>query len=194
MVETIYTRSITTDFGGNRVINLHPEIVAETGITTTLLRVDTLGDAVYIVFDSALSGGEETLLNTVISNHDNNIQVAYKSVITVSPKNTIFSNTTYSREYLFVYKGSDKIGTISKIEVIGYMDNGVTSYSIKIGDKTNNTVIAENTFTNTTEGIVSCTPISNIPTGQSIIEIFIKKTGGIANQKAYVESINLYIS
>jgi hypothetical protein len=67
MTET-YSKSV--DFNNQlNISQLQSEIIAETSITTTLLRIDILGDAVYIVFNSTINGAEKTLLNTLVNNH-----------------------------------------------------------------------------------------------------------------------------
>nr|QBK87335.1 MAG: uncharacterized protein LCMAC201_02450 [Marseillevirus LCMAC201] len=67
MTET-YGKS--ADFGGQLAPGqLHPEIVADPGITTTLLRVDVNSDVVDIVFQSTISGSEKTALDAVVSAH-----------------------------------------------------------------------------------------------------------------------------
>jgi hypothetical protein len=72
MSEFTYTKSITSDFGGNlNIDNLQNEIIAQ-GLTPILVRIDRLGDSIDVVFDSELSAGEQTILNnTVIPNHNN---------------------------------------------------------------------------------------------------------------------------
>lgn len=193
MVETTYTKSKATDFGGNlKTGKFHKEIVAEGGIAPTLLRVDTVDDVVDIVFDAALSGGEQTTLTTLIGNHDHTVPVTYNNVSKISLKNETISTSTYKRFGTFIYPGSNHTGTIAKICGIGHMDIGVTSYSIKVDDKTNGTTIAVNTFTDTTEGFINLGTVSNIPTEEAMIEICVKKTGGTGNKKAYLDSITFY--
>ncbi len=64
------TYSKSGDFGGALAAGqFHTEIENEAGITTTLLRVDVTADVVDIVFQSTLSGGEKTTLDTLVSNH-----------------------------------------------------------------------------------------------------------------------------
>jgi len=195
MSEYTYTKSIATDFGGNfRSDNLVSEINAQS-FTPNLLRVDRTGDVVNMVFDASLSGGEETILNnTVIPNHSAVVPVFYKGTINNVLRNNQINSSTYKRVSSFIYEGSNTIYTISKILSVGYMDSGVTSYSILIEDITHNNVISENTFTNTTEQILALTPINNIPTTQSKIEISVKKIGGNNSKYANVESVTFYLA
>ena len=62
-MSTTYTYSKTTDFGGDLdTSQFHSEIVAS-AITTVITGVNTSDDVIDIVFPSALSGGDLTLLN-----------------------------------------------------------------------------------------------------------------------------------
>ena len=187
------TYSLASDFGGNlNSRQLHDEIDANNNIVPNIIGVVITGDVVDIIFDSGLNAGEQTTLNGLISAHTPVTIVTYDNTIKLTPKNSNISNTSYSRVDTFVYEGSDTIGTIKKISGIGYMDSGVTNFSIKLYDKTNGLIIAESSFTDTTESILSITPINNVPTGQALIEILVKKTGGNGNQKAYCETVTIY--
>lgn len=65
------TYSLTSDFPSQ--IMSEPLLISEiedSSITTQLQGVNQQGDTVTIKFASALSGGESTTLDTVVSNHD----------------------------------------------------------------------------------------------------------------------------
>ena len=194
MSEYIYTKSITSDFSDNfNSDNLKGEIDTQ-GFTPNLLRVDRLGDTITMIFDAELSAGEQTTLNdTLVPGHSSNVPIVYTNTINNVLRNNEIKDTTYKRACTFIYEGSDFINPIIKIVGIGHMDSGVTSYSIVVEDHTNNIILAENTFTNTVEELIELTPISNIPTEKSKIEVSVKKTGGSKNKKAYVESITFYL-
>lgn len=65
-----YVKSVSADFGGFINQNkLYNEIEADFSITPNLLDVDRIDDTIYIVFDSALSGPEQTQLDFIISSH-----------------------------------------------------------------------------------------------------------------------------
>lgn len=186
-------KSIATHFGGSiNSSNLLAEIDAG-GLGPTLLRVDTIGDVVDIVFDAALTAGEQTTLDSLIASHNSAITVKYTSTIQLTPKNSSIVNSVFTRCCVFIYEGSDKVGTIDKIFVFGYKDSLVTNFSVKVIDKTNNVDIAVNTFTNITESSLEMTPLANIPKSQAIIEVSVKKTGGSVNQNAYIDSVMFYL-
>lgn len=71
MSETIYAYSIASDTENAKVDS--PKLVTEitnSSITISLTRIDTSGDDLSIIFDSAISGGEETTLDGLVAAHD----------------------------------------------------------------------------------------------------------------------------
>lgn len=189
-----YTYSLVSDFGGSlNSKQLHNEIVADVGITPTLTGINTEDDVVDVIFVSALSAGEQTTLNNLASAHTAVTEVSYSSKIKFNLNSREISNTSYTRLDTLIYEGTNNTSEIKKMLAIGYMDSGVTNFSIKINDKTNGTVLAENTFTDATESILELTPISNLPAERSILELQVKKTGGAGNKKVHVDSVILYL-
>ena len=67
---TTYNYSVITNFSGSININqLQLEIENDGTIVTNLSHINRADDSVDIVFDAALSTGEETALNNLVSNH-----------------------------------------------------------------------------------------------------------------------------
>ncbi len=66
---TSYVKSLSTDFSGSlREGQLDQEIFADSGIPPAMcIEVD--GDVVTIMFSSALSGAEQTVLDDIIAAH-----------------------------------------------------------------------------------------------------------------------------
>jgi hypothetical protein len=65
-----YTYSLSTDFpNGLDTSQLSQEIIANSNITPVLLNVQVEDDVVNIIFQSSLSSGEITELNTIVANH-----------------------------------------------------------------------------------------------------------------------------
>ena len=68
-----YNYSLSSDFGGNiNIGDLKNEIEAEGGITPVLSGITRNDDDIDIIFESALSGGEQTTLNGLVSTHGGN--------------------------------------------------------------------------------------------------------------------------
>jgi hypothetical protein len=194
MVQTTYTKSLTTDFGGNiNESQLHREIASAIP-GTTLVGVNRTGDVIDLIFADALSGGNQTILNTTISNHVPMTGTRKSRFFTYTPKTTKTNNTIYQRlGGPFKYNGSIEMGPINQVEVISKMDTGATSYSVRLYDATNETIIAETTGkTNLTESIVDLGTISNVPEDEAILEIHIKLVGGTTSTYAYIEDVVIY--
>lgn len=189
-----YTYSLVNDFGGNlNSSQLHQEIADSISISQNILRVDTIGDVVKIVFEDALSAGEQTILSSLVSTHVAIVEDEYSKLIKLVPRDKKINNTSYSREDTFVYDGTNNIEEIKKITLVSNMDVGVSNYSVKIFDTTNVLPIIEETFTNTVESIIDITNITNLPTEKAIFELLVKKEGGNVTKYAHIDSITIYI-
>ena len=182
------------DFGGSiNIEQLDLEIREDPNITTTLRGITLTGDEVTIDFESNLTPQEESQLNILILNHTPTTKVLYDNIVKANIDSYVIQTNRFRRMDAIPFEGSDEIGNIEKISALAFMDLGVSEFSIQIYDKTNQKIIAENTFTNTVEEIVDLIPISNIPKDRAIIEIKAKKSGGTGNKNAYLNSLVFYI-
>jgi len=77
-----------------------------------------------------------------------------------------------------------------KIEVISFMDTAATSYDIKILDVDNQNIIANANFTNTSEAMMDLGTLTNVPDGNTQLDILVRKNGGGISDYAYVTSIS----
>jgi len=191
---TTYTYSLSVDFGGNiKEGQLHGEIVAAI-VDTEFVGVNRSEDVVDLVFVDVLSGGDETILDTVVANHVPVIGPSKYIYYTYTPKTTKTNSTVYQRiGGPFRYGGANFMGTINQIEVISHMDTGMTSYSVRLYDSTNEAIIAEATgLTNLLEGIVDLGTISDVPDEEAIFEIHAKRVGGTSNTYAVVDEVIVY--
>ena len=65
-----YEYSLSVNFpSGLRSDQLQKTIENTVTITVAIIRIDTLGDAVFIIFVSALSGAEKTILDGLVAAH-----------------------------------------------------------------------------------------------------------------------------
>lgn len=189
-----YTYSLSSDFGGNlKSRQLHDEIVAEGSISPILSGILTNDDVVDIVFNSSLSAGEQTTLNGLVSAHSPVNYANYTAILKFGVRKTAINSGNYYRQGTLIYEGTNSVGTIKKILAIGKRHSGATGISIKISDKTNGNIIAENTFTETKESILELTPINNLPTDRAILELYTKRIGGSNSKKGYLDSVTVYI-
>ena len=193
-MSTTYTRSLSTDFGGSiKLKQFHEEVVANGGIAPNITGVTMTGDVIEIIFDAALSAGEETTLNGLINVHTADTSKPKENFYTETAQRPETQTSSYSRVIRFNYPGSDNAGLIDYVEVISSMDSNVTSYNIRLYDKTNDMVMAELTgLTNTADVANDLGTITNIPTSKAILEIHVKKNGGRGNSKVYVDNATIY--
>src|SRR6056297_1917109 len=69
MSEITYTYSRSVDFGGEVASGQFATEVENSSIGINFLRVDTLGDDVYVIFSITLTGPEETTLDGLVAAH-----------------------------------------------------------------------------------------------------------------------------
>ena len=191
-MSTKYTYSYSVDFNNSVYeTQLLGDIDSDAGITPTILRVDRDDDDINIYFDSALSTGEKTVLDALISNYTYTPKVRFSGNLTLHPNNHTFKNDDYSVEDRIIYEGPEFTGDIYKIVDIGNMESKNDGYSSKIYDKTNNKIIAEKSFTNTDLEIITILNITNIPLNESILELHVKSEK--KNNKAFINSVMIYL-
>jgi len=191
---TTYIKSKTSHFGGMiNLANLHSEIVEEPGIAQSLIGVSMMDDDVEIIFNTQLSAGEQTTLNTVISSHDYTAIPRKRNFFTILPRKEFTKTSIYETMTAFKYDGTNAMGAINYIEIIGRKDSSITSYSVRITSHTSGLVIAEKTGITTSEcSVIDLGPISNIPAKPEIFELQMKRTGGKGKGKVYVDSVIVY--
>jgi len=186
---TTYNKSLSADFGGNlNQRQFHEEIESEAGITVTLQGITKTGDDIEIIFDSALSAGEQTTLNTLISNHSPSTQAGSQISNISIPEHLVESNS-YMTITSFNYPGTNFWKNTTNIKVISFMEEGGTDYDVKIYDITNHKKIAEKTFSNTDEDICDLGTLNNLPSNEAIFEVCSRTSGDTI---AHVKNVNIY--
>ena len=193
-MSTTYTKSLASDFSGSLTIEqLHHEIEDDDTITESITGVTVHGDVVDIEFNAALSGGESTQLDSLISGHTPAAAaVMYSKIHTAYTRKDQYKDTGYRDISAYAYPGQRQIGPIQQIICVAYKDASTTNYSIRVYDHTHNKIVAENTFTNTEKDSVELTPINNIPKNKAMLTVQVKKTGG-GNSYMYIENIQFRI-
>lgn len=184
----VVSYTISGDFtNGINLDQLTNEIEDDPGIDTAVLQyINIDNDDVDLVFDIALTGSEDTALDTLISNH---VSLIIDQYISVGMNPCITDSTDYVSIYSYIYEGSDIMGVIQNFRFIAKMDSGLTNYNIKLTDITNIQTIFEETYTNLTDRIITITNISNIPKTIAIFELNIKVTGGTGIEKAQIKAL-----
>lgn len=131
--------SIITDFLLTSEVDpfqLKTEIEADSGITTSITRIDVNGDIVDIIFVSAISGGEKTNLDTLIANYLNIIPPVFDTT-------QAFIQNNISENKLFSGTASLKTGLTFSVTSCSYIING-TNYNSLPGEITLNTADGSN--------------------------------------------------
>lgn len=191
-MSTTYTKSISGDLGGSvRTDQLHDEI-DESIISVELEGITTNGDVVDIVFVSALSGVEQTTLDTILSNHAPDFSKPRKNFFIITPKQKL-KGKSYVLAASFNYPGSSEIGTIDYIDMVAYNDKQVTSFDARVVDTSSGltiaerTVMASNVYQKFDLGV-----ISDVPEFSSLLELHIRKNGGKNRNAVALESLTVY--
>ena len=108
-----HTYSLSVDFSNNiQIFILQEEIVAESGILSSVDAINIDGDDVDIIFDGVLGGPEITLLDAVVAAHDGASEPPTLEIIqegTQGTTTTIKSSQTVDRTLIY----PDKDGTLA---------------------------------------------------------------------------------
>ena len=186
--------SYTKDIADFDISQLSYEIEQNSTIITELDYVNFMQPNLDIYFDVSLSAEEEAELNTIVANSpDSNLPMPTGDTVEKNLiVNGIARSTSYQTISRFIYMGKNNVGEIKEIKIVSYMDEGITSYNVRIVDKNNQSnIIAEITgLSNTEDDIVDMGSINNIPSSESRFEIQVKKMGGVAKDSIYVDSIS----
>jgi hypothetical protein len=186
----VYSYTVSVDFGGSipKITQLHSEISADVGITSTLVGINSTGDTIDIIFESALSGGEQTTLDALVANHSADNTPYMDNNFSFEPKKSYTNHTSYTRLGQCVFPGA----TACDVRIISYMDKDVTSYSVKIINKNTGDVIVELTgITNEDEDTIYLGAGSNVPSSKAIFEVHAKKDGGKKEKYIYLELVEI---
>ena len=188
-----YTYSKTNDTSDGSVIlkKIHDEINLQiSGVT----HINLSGDDIDIHSSSDLSGGDQTTLTTIVSNHVGtitNLEKTPKMIQQIDINKSSKTKNVYVSMSKIIYYGNESIGEIQTIEVVAYMESDATSFDIKIVDKKNSSnVIAEKTgLTNTSDEIIDMGQITNLPDKKTRFEVQIRKNGSNKSAKIYLDTI-----
>lgn len=178
----IYQYSILNDVTAQSVdlLTLNNSIIS-TFTTNTLIGTTVDGDVLYIGLEQPLSDDDKIVLDGIVQDHDPVPPVVKSTRIALYPLVSKTSNTYYTSIGSIIYTGSSHTGMICAIDSLSKVDQGSATYTIQIINRTDNSIIAEETFDNTTLQICNFSTLNkaNIPTELSVIEAMCKvnKTG-----------------
>lgn len=127
--------------------------------------------------------------------------VNLKSVTLISRKmlwntyslNFATTEASYSRATTMLFPGHRSVGPLVDIKVTCYTSSSFT-YTIRIFDKTNNNVICQNSYNNTTPETKTMTNIINIPEYEAELILQAKIDGDEDADAVYISSLNLFVA
>jgi len=165
------------------------EIQADVNITTTILSVRSDEINVYIIFETEIIQSEKDALDIIVSNHVPTIET--NKILRIIPRVWSVKNSTYRRIASFYFPGSN----YATANVVSRMVPGITSYDIRIIDRTRGEVLLTKNLNNTEESRQELGPLSNLSTEPTIFQILVKKNGGNYDNRVLIENINIeYVS
>jgi hypothetical protein len=184
---------MSTDFpGGLYSYQLRLEI-EHSSITTAVAYILTNDDTVSIVFTDELSTDELAALNTLIADH---VPLQNKEVmLDYYPAVISTSSTDFMKLGRFQHAGLINVGAINGIDLVSNMDEGATSFTVRIICRDDNRIVCEKTFTNTTAAIntFSADDIVYQPLKPSLFEVLCKVSNSSSSKKyAYIEEIKVW--
>ena len=133
------------------------------------------------------SGNTEWINNISNSNSSLPLSFRYNPATTTSSPYQVVSS--------FVYRGTNTDNTVTDILAVASTSNSAATGQVRVFDLTNSLVIAESAAfgpTNTTKIIVDLGTISNLPTGQAIFEVQLRRLPGGGGGQSELRSIQLY--
>lgn len=121
--------------------------------------------------------------------------VQTRSPITVAfsgDSSPYFSTTSgsYIQVGVFYFPGTSAVGTPSSAKAVGFKSANPTTWDVLLYDLTNSLQIAEKTGnTATASEIVDFGTLSNLPSSAAMIEVQLKRTGGVGFE-VYLQSVS----
>lgn len=187
----IYTYSLSVDFPDGLMTNQFHKILADTNsISVNFLGLNVYDDVVEIIYESALSGGEETTLNSIISAYVPSDGPEKHKSYHVFPTVTSLVSLNWTSVGLFKYGGSLKEGLINYVDVIARTGSSITTYDARIVNTNNGQTLCTVTgLNNTTYQLNDMGNISNIPEEEAIMDIQMRRNG---LSTIYIQALVVY--
>lgn len=194
MVEFIKTLEV--DFVKSYNISQFEQEIRNSGMVSQYYGISSVDNVVTLYFSIPLNSSDETILNTLFTDHvpvyDNS--PPKNKYVSVYPSNLKKQKkTAYTVVTNFNYKGSNSVGTINYIEVISYMDSTVTNYKIRVIDRNTGNILVEKTgLNNITPQLFDLGTITNVPSVNSMLEIHVYKNSTKDTDFVYIDEILIY--
>lgn len=186
------TYSKTNDFNGQLDEGqLHEEILAEANITTTLVGVSTSGDVVSIIFQSTISSGERTALNTLVQNHTPADPYEPRAFIKLNAPDLADAYTNTDVYYVMMsgMLPSFAKAKVCSIYITSKATGSPTSYDVRVYDVASGETLASVNLTNSDKEINTMTIHINPSMSENIIEVQAKRNGGTDESCVWVYDV-----
>jgi len=163
--------------------------IQDSSITAVIGGIIPLDNGtIDIVFETTLSGAEETTLDALIISHVKPAEIQGHHV-TITFEGSQIASGAFTKAIAFIYEGTDEVGVPYEGKLLGYVDTDTTG-EVRLYDKTNGVVVGSKTFSNSSEDAIDLTLVGGSwPTGPAIIEVQAKRVSGTGNKKVYLNSM-----
>jgi hypothetical protein len=108
------------------------------------------------------------------------------------PIYTSTNNTTFTRAVKFQYSPS-RSGIIRGVKCNIYKTGNMTTFSIMIYDSVSRLELLNTTLSETGEYVTTdLGSLSNVPIADTLLEVYLKRTGGTSTSKIFIEDMIFY--
>ena len=194
-----YEYSILGNVTAQQVVTsrLDNDIKESLSLSSAIFRgIVTKDDALYVLFDKAIETSEKTELDTIIQDHTPAALPTKTRHLPFYPHTRDVEDTFFVSTGCLLYPGDTALTTITAIDMFSMMSPGATSYDIQIINRSNNSLIAEQNYTNTNLSLNSFDTINtaNIPSSQTGIEVMVKiNKNGNAKKIAHIDQVVFWL-
>lgn len=186
MAQTEYTYTKPTN-----VSKLKAEIEASS-IATPLHSVVVFdADDLRVVFDDALSVGDEATLTALVTAHDNSPTPTITTVTPIPlPTTKSVKTGSYVRITAFIFEGTSVENAPHCVRVLCSVDVGAVG-EVRVYDRTNGVVIGQQTFSNIDEELIDVSGLTGWSVDSSVIEFQVRRSVGAGNNEVNIIALSV---
>lgn len=151
-------------------------IVADGNGKVTIIEPPQNNNEVFVFDATEPRGGKFINIKNLLPNNYFKSSATSENSTNTSTYITIMSLTVLG----------ESVNQIKNIKVLSYLTGSTVSYDVRIFDSTNSLTIAEKNFSNSTSTINDMGTLLNLPLGEAILEVQVKKNGGNNNSYAFL--------
>lgn len=154
-----------------------------------LLGITQNDNDVQIDFGVVLDAGQQTTLNNIITNYVFSVpsRASFDTVTINTPRIT---SDEYQVVGIYNFKGLNT-AIVSNITYGSYMQGNLTSYNMRIYDKTNDEYVAESLFSNVDDQPQTIDTFGNLSYDKSYWEFQTKRNGGDQFGTVVINFVNI---